>query len=201
MLAVIVITVFGFRWLTTEQPATSDPTLAVNNGEPEPFDETSESHTDEETSHTADVTIVHVAGEVHEPGIVELTPDARVVDAIDAAGGPTDQAQLDALNLAAVINDGEYILVPNRDEANAGSSPPAGAAGTPHTGGETSGTVNINTADSAELETLPGIGPATAAQILSHREQHGAFSELADLEAVSGIGPATRERLDGLVSW
>lgn len=61
--------------------------------------------------------------------------------------------------------------------------------------------VNINTADTAALETLPGVGPATAEQIIAHREQHGDFTNLASLEEVSGIGPATRERLDGLVSW
>lgn len=199
MLVVIVATVFGFRWLITDQPATQDSTFAVDNTDPEPFDDTSEEATDTTDEPSGAVTIIHVAGEVHEPGIVELSGDIRVVDALEAAGGPTDQAQLDALNLAAVANDGDYILVPDRETAQDFNAVDAPAE--PGVGGESTGTVDINTADSAALETLPGVGPATAADIIAHREQHGAFTDLADLEAVSGIGPATRERLDGLVEW
>lgn len=208
MLAIVIATIFGFRWLITEQPGAQDTTLAVNNSQED--SPGSESDAEPTTEHEDDVLmsddssdsqlIVHVAGEVHDPGIVELTANARVVDAIEAAGGATEQAQLDALNLAAVASDGDYILVPNReaDGSNVGSDSPAATHGSADVG---TGMVNINTADTAALETLPGVGPATAEQIIAHREQHGDFTNLASLEEVSGIGPATRERLDGLVSW
>lgn len=208
MLAVVVATVFGFRWLIADQPGADDTKLAVNTEDT--GSEDSGADTQDEATAPADApaedsagaqTIVHVAGEVHASGIVELSENARVVDAIEAAGGPTQQAQLDALNLAEVVNDGDYILVPDSDEAtrNPDDSPQTSHAG-PASGGD-AGTVDINTADATALETLPGIGPATAADIIAHREQHGPFTDLSSLEEVSGIGPATRERLDGLVSW
>ncbi len=198
MLTVIILTILGFRWLTTDHEATPDSTFTVENTEPEVFDSPSDAPapTDEQTSQ---LLVVHVAGEVQDPGIVELEQSARVIDAIDGAGGPTTDAQLDGLNLAALVNDGEYILVPDRQSSGQVMPTPSTAHGTaPATN---TATVNINTADTAELETLPGVGPATADKIISHREQHGTFTQLADLEAVSGIGPATLERLDGLVSW
>ncbi|HJF14104.1 MAG TPA: helix-hairpin-helix domain-containing protein [Enteractinococcus helveticum] len=198
MVIIIILTILGFRWLTTDHEATPDSALTVNNTEPEPFDPpVDDASVPEETQR--DLLIVHVAGEVQQPGIVELEPTARVIDAIDNAGGPTDEAHMDALNLAAIVNDGEYILVPDRQttaEAPPNSLP---SGGTGLAGSNP--TVNLNTADSTELETLPGVGPATAEKIIAHREQHGAFAQLSDLEAVSGIGPATLERLDGLVTW
>lgn len=197
MVIVTILTILGFRWLTTDQSATPDSTFTVNNVEPEPFDTSpAVASLPEETP--GELLVVHVAGEVQQPGIVELEPTARVVDAIESAGGPTDDAQLDALNLAAIVNDGEYILVPDRQTTAAAPPNPPASGGSGAAGGTT---VNINTADSAELETLPGVGPATAEKIIAHREQHGSFGQLADLEAVSGIGPATLERLDGLVTW
>lgn len=201
MLIVVVVTIYGFRWLITDQPATPEPTIAVNR-EDGTVDPSTEPEPLADTTATGETTIIHVAGEVHKPGIVEVTHGARVIDAIEGAGGPTEEAQLDALNLAAVVNDGEYILVPNQDTASetTAGAPPVTDGGLSAGAGDTA-QVNINTADTSQLETLPGIGPATAAQIIAHREQHGPFTQLVDLEAVSGIGPATRERLDGLVSW
>ncbi len=209
MLAIAVLTFFGFRWLITDQPTSQDTTLVVDHDGVEdseaPFDDPDKPNDAEGpgANSSADTLILHVAGEVHDPGIVELSSNIRVIDAIKAAGGPTDNAALDALNLAAVTNDGDYIFVP--DEETAQTNPDVSTRGTdggqPQANTGSAGLVNINTADSTELETLPGVGPATAAQIIEHREQHGAFADLASLEEVSGIGPATRERLDGLVSW
>lgn len=150
--------------------------------------------------------IVHVAGEVHEPGLVELPAGSRVADALRAAGGPTSRAELDLLNLAAPAVDASQILVPGPDTpAAAGTAPEAAASAQPGIAGAggpgSAGTVNVNTADAATLEQLPGIGPALAGRIVEHREQVGPYGSLADLDAVSGIGPAMMERLDGLVSW
>jgi competence protein ComEA len=152
---------------------------------------------------------VHVAGEVEKPGLVELPAGARIADALKAAGGATAEAELDLVNLAAPALDASQILVPGPetvagpgDGASNGAVPPrtgdaAGAAGAAP--GE--GAVNINTADAATLEQLPGIGPALASRIVDHRNQVGPFASMEDLDAVSGIGPAMMERLDGLVAW
>ena len=112
---------------------------------------------------------------------------SRVIDAISAAEGPTERAELDALNLAAFVADGERIYVPAEDEIVAGSMIDiAQGVGT---------LVNLNRASAIELETLPGIGPATAAEIVNDRSVNGPFSSVDDLVRVSGVGPATVEKL------
>ncbi|WP_344879268.1 ComEA family DNA-binding protein [Zhihengliuella alba] len=144
-----------------------------------------------------EVVLVHVAGAVQHPGVYELPAGARVQAAVEAAGGPTAEAETSAVNLAAEAVDGQQILIPTVGEAVAGlpgGAPSAGAAAS-------GGIVPINTADAAELEQLPGIGPALAARIVEFREANGAFHDLADVDAVSGIGPAMMEQLDGLVSF
>src|SRR5919109_2199395 len=129
---------------------------------------------------------VHVGGAVRRPGLYRLEDGARVDDAIRAAGGVLEDANLDALNLAAKVKDGDKILVPSKNgqgetQAAAGDSGAAAARG---------GLVNLNTATVADLDTLPGIGPALAQRIISYREQHGGFRKLEDLLDVPGIGPA-----------
>lgn len=127
---------------------------------------------------------VHVAGAVRKPGLYELGPDARVADAIEAAGGALPKAEVDLVNLAQVLADGMKIEVPV-----AGQAPHSPAA----TGDASAGTalVSINSAGIAELETLPGVGPVTAQAIISHRDEAGPFASLEGLLEVSGIGPAT----------
>src|SRR5699024_2497655 len=143
---------------------------------------------------SAEVLLVHVAGAVTAPGLVQLAPGDRIADAIDAAGGAAAAADLDRVNLAAPVEDGQRVYVPA-----AGETPPAvpqqsQASGEAGTGGGPA-VVNVNTASSDELETLPGIGPARAADIIDHREQEGPFRSVQDLLQVPGIGPATLERL------
>lgn len=133
--------------------------------------------------------VLHVHGAVVEPGIVELPAGSRVVDAIAAARGPTDDADLGGVNLARVLVDGEQLYVPRVGEV---PPPGAGVAGGGAAGG--SGLVNLNTADAAALETLPGIGPALASRIIAWREANGGFRAVDELLAVSGIGQKT---LDG----
>lgn len=134
-----------------------------------------------------DVVVLHVHGAVGEPGIVELPLGSRVVDAIAAARGPTDDADLGAVNLARVVADGEQLYVPRVGEA-----PPPSVTGA---GPDAQGRININTADAAALETLAGVGPALAARIIAWREQNGPFRSVDELTAVSGIGSKT---LDGM---
>lgn len=124
--------------------------------------------------------VVHVAGAVRSPGVYELAAGARVWDAVQAAGGPVADAEVDAINLARPLGDGERIYVPRRGEG------PPGAGGA---GGGDGGPLDLNTATAAQLETLPGIGPVLAARIVDYREQHGRFRSVRDLLKVAGIGP------------
>ncbi|MFE6235768.1 ComEA family DNA-binding protein [Cellulosimicrobium sp. NPDC057862] len=138
--------------------------------------------------------VVHVVGQVATPGLVTVPADARVADALEAAGGATAEADLAALNLARTVTDGEQIVVPRPGEAvpAAGSAPPA--AGT--TAG---GAVDLNAADAAALDALPGIGPVLAERIVAWREENGPFTTVDELGEVSGIGPAVLADVRDLV--
>lgn len=141
--------------------------------------------------------IVHVAGAVAEPGVYRVADGARVVDALDAAGGPAIDADLDALNLAAPAVDGQQVYVPRIGE------PPGGGARVAAAGGPASSgpalPLDLNQADAAALDSLPGIGPATAAAIIAHRDANGPFASVDDLLDVRGIGPAKLETIRPLV--
>ena len=129
--------------------------------------------------------IVHVAGAVREPGVYKLAADARVDEAVARAGGPTRRADLSGLNLAAKVEDGRQVLVPER--AAGGSSPgtaSAASAAMPAEGQP----VNLNTATLEQLDTLSGIGPLTAQKILDFREERGGFSSIEELGEIPGIG-------------
>jgi competence protein ComEA len=146
--------------------------------------------------------VVHVLGAVRRSGVVELPVSSRVGDALERAGGPTDDADLDRLNLARVLTDGERLYVPRVGQQEvpealgpvadgAAAGPTAGAVGggdTAGTGGEGSAVVDLNTADQTALETLPGIGPGLAGRIIAWRDEHGRFTAVEDLLDVSGIG-------------
>lgn len=142
---------------------------------------------------------VHVAGAVGDPGVVALPEGARVVDALAAAGGERADADLARLNLAAPVADGSRIYVPAAGEevpaALGDPAPPAAGVSpdgdAPPGTADGAGPVNLNTATSEELQTLPGVGPKTAAAILDHRDENGPFSRAEDLLEISGIGPKT----------
>ncbi len=128
--------------------------------------------------------VVHVAGAVVRPGVYELASGSRVEAAINSAGGAEADAELDALNLAAIVVDGSRIYVPEPGE----SLPPAPQAAS---GTEAApGPVDVNRATAVELETLPGVGPATATAIITERDRNGPFVSVDDLERGPGIGPA-----------
>lgn len=155
--------------------------------------------------------VVHVAGAVKKPGVYHLSPTARAEDAVKAAGGATATAYLDAINLAAHVEDGEQLYVPNSSEQSAGGAAPtparsAARAARPQTKpGSAShsnkltrpgqGTVNLNTASTAELQRLPGVGPAMAERILDYRKTNGGFRQIEQLMDVSGIGPKKFEKM------
>jgi competence protein ComEA len=139
--------------------------------------------------------LVHVAGRVRRPGVYELGEGDRVIDAIQAAGGPRRGADLGGLNLAALLVDAQQIVVPKRGAAE----PPVGTAPAADSG-SAGQLINVNAATAAELETLPGIGPVLSEAIVAYREEHGPFTSVDQLEDVSGIGPVTLEEIRDLVT-
>lgn len=141
----------------------------------------------------ATVILVDVAGWVRRPGVYEFAEGARVIDAIDAAGGARPGAVLSSLNLAAPLVDGTQVLVPKESQ-----SAPTTETGTGTSGA--TGLVNVNSATNAELETLPGIGEVIAQAIVDHRTENGPFTSVEQLVDVSGIGDATLEDIRELVT-
>jgi competence protein ComEA len=137
---------------------------------------------------------VDVAGAVNKPGVYRLSPDQRVEDALERAGGPTRRADLSQINRAAKLEDGRQILVParpSRSTTNAAAQPdPTTAPDQP---------INLNTATLEQLDTLDGVGPATAQKILDYRTEHGGFTSVDELDQIPGIGEkrlaAFRERV------
>lgn len=148
--------------------------------------------------------VVHVGGAVRAAGVYELAPGARVADALAAAGGPNELADLDRLNLAALVEDGSRVWVPARGEEAApelvaptrGAVPSPGPPGGP---GRAAAPIDLNSADEGALEELPGVGPATAAAIVRYRLEHGPFRSVDELENVAGIGPAKLDQIRDLV--
>ena len=139
------------------------------------------------------VVLVDVAGWVRRPGVYEFTEGARVIDAIDAAGGARSGAVLEALNLAAPLTDGTQILVPREGQE--------GVAPAPVTGGAVAGgLINVNSAIATELEELPGIGEVIAQRIIDYRTENGPFATVDELVDVSGIGDAILESIRELVT-
>lgn len=143
---------------------------------------------------------VHVTGAVLRPGVYSLRSGSRLVHAVEAAGGMAPDADEERINLADRLVDGQQVYVPRRgtpippsptpvarlSDAAPGNSGPASAA---------AGVVNINTASAAELESLPGIGPALAQRIIEHRQAHGPFADPSEIVAVRGIGEATYAKI------
>ncbi|HET8815024.1 MAG TPA: ComEA family DNA-binding protein [Solirubrobacterales bacterium] len=128
--------------------------------------------------------IVHVAGAVRRPGVYRMPAGSRVDDAVTRAGGAAPRAELEAVNLAARLADGQQVVVPERA--------PAGAAGAATVG---DGPISLGTATVEQLEEIDGIGPVTAGAIVEFRDEHGGLSSIEQLDQVSGIGPATMESL------
>ena len=144
---------------------------------------------------TPSPTLVHVTGAVQHPGVYALPAGSRVRDAIQAAGGFSPEADTQAINLAAFVQDGGRILVLPQGLPTQPAAPPAGRS--PEQG--ILFPVNLNTASQAELEALPEIGPATAQNIIAYRQEHGGFQTIEELIDVPDIGPVTFEKIKDLV--
>jgi competence protein ComEA len=130
--------------------------------------------------------VVDVTGAVRHPGVYRMPAGSRVDDAVTRAGGPGPRAELEAVNLAARLADGQQVVVPERL--------PGGAVTGAAVGGE-DGPISLGTATAEQLEEIDGIGPVTAADIIEFRDQHGGLASVDQLDQVPGIGPATMESL------
>jgi competence protein ComEA len=132
--------------------------------------------------------VVHVAGAVREPGVYRLPAGARVQDAVERAGGAKSSGDVNAINLAAKVVDGQQIVVPAR--VRGGGAAAAVPTASPGAAGAAAGPpISLNNATAEQLDTLDGVGPATAQKIIAWRTQHGGFRSVADLGQVPGIGP------------
>ena len=149
-----------------------------------------------------EIVIVHVIGEVNNPGVVKLKEGSRIIDAINKAGGKTEEADLSKINLAYIVEDGTQIYIPRINENLNQISLISDGAGegviindSNEEKEEINVKVNINTASKEKLETLPGIGETTAQKIIDYREANGKFKTIEDIKNVSGIGESKYESL------
>ncbi|GAB4483445.1 MAG: helix-hairpin-helix domain-containing protein [Anaerolineales bacterium] len=143
--------------------------------------------------------VIYITGAVVRPGVYALPPNSRMLDALNAAGGPTENADLSQINAAEMLEDGQQIEIPGSGEVATPVFTIGGnglvATATPVLGAP----ININTADAVLLDTLPGIGPSTAQKIVEYRTQNGPFVSVEDLLKIPGIGPSTLEEIRPLV--
>lgn len=197
--SVLVVCVGAF-WLVRSPPPSAEAILPVVGPTTEVFSTLTPPPPAQVVTTTIPIgpVVVHVAGAVAAPGVYELRSGDRVDDALLAAGGPLLDAATDALNLAALLIDGSRIYVPVDGEIVA--SIPLVEAGSPAGEPVPIGPVDINVADASRLESLPGVGPATAAAIIAEREGNGPFLVVDDLERVPGIGPAKLASIRDLVT-
>jgi competence protein ComEA len=138
--------------------------------------------------------VVDVTGAVRRPGVYRMPAESRVDDAVKRAGGATGKAALDSINLAARLADGQQVVVPEEAAAGGEGRSGAGAVGAGAAGAEDA-PISLATATAAELDTIDGIGPVTAEDIIGFREEHGGLASVDQLDQISGIGPATMESL------
>ena len=147
---------------------------------------------------------IHIAGCVQKEGLLELKSDNRLADAIEKAGGLTENADLSEINLACILEDGMKIYIPNKNEPKKTiqeeqiTKENTNIAKQQTT--KTTQKVNINTATQSQLETLPGIGPTTATKILEYRKEKGKFTEKEQIKEVSGIGEAKYKKIEEYIT-
>jgi competence protein ComEA len=194
----LVVVVLGVRFMQRQQPASPVPAgadaAAASSG--------SRAGVVRVSRPRAQASVVHVAGAVRRPGVYRLPAGARVQEAVRRAGGARPGANVNGINLAAKVVDGQQVVVPSRTPG--GGTAAAAAAGAPADGAAAAGgasgpPISLNSATAEQLDTLDGVGPATAQKIIAWRTQHGGFRSVADLGQVPGIGPkklaALRDRV------
>src|SRR4051812_36305479 len=197
----ILVVALGVRFMHGRQPASAAAGAPVASpGAPGSSERSPGDGTVRVARPPAAGSVVHVAGAVRHPGVYRLSAGARVQDAVRRAGGARRGADVNAINLAAKVADGQQIVVPTRAPGGVVAAPGAGTAdaGAGATAAA-SAPISLNSASAEQLDTLDGVGPATARKIIEWRTQHGGFRSVADLGQVLGIGPkklaALRDRV------
>lgn len=200
IIAIILITIIGIGIYCY-----TDAIENTNEEEIENVLEVAQSNTTKETEEKN--IFVHIAGCVQKEGMLELSSNSRIADAIEKAGGLTQEADLSDINLAYLLEDGMKIYIPNqneRQENNEKTKNIPKEENTPSMQIQDTNTkqdvININTATQEELDTLPGIGPATAAKIIAYRKEKGKFNNKEEIKEVSGIGEAKYEKIKEYIS-
>ena len=195
-LAAVVGAVVGGWWALSTPDPPAPETILPSAGEVAPLASTTT------TVAAPDVLVVHVDGAVEVPGVHEVGPASRVIDAVTAAGGMRPDADRTRVNLAQLLADGQRVWVPAiGEEEPPVVAPVGGAPGSEGTADAAVGSpIDVNRADAAELERLPGVGPTIAAAIVGHRERDGPFGTIDDLLEVPGIGPARLAQLAPMVT-
>ena len=154
-----------------------------------------ENEVEEKENEMEEKIIIHITGEVEEGGIIELEKGARISDAIEEAGGITEEADLSNVNLAYSLSDGQKIKIPNINEKNEEAIVEEKAGDNIIIEENKEEKININKATQTEIETLPGIGPSTALKIINYRNEHGKFKNVEDIKNVPGIGDTKFENI------
>lgn len=193
----VAVLVLGGRWLMGHGAGSPAPAGASSSfaRDAEPPPTASSAAADEpRVESPSRAAVVHVAGAVRHPGVYRLAAGARVRDAVRRAGGAARRGDVNAINLAAQVQDGVQIVVPRRVPAG-GAAAAAGPSSPEDPSAVPTAPINLNTATAEQLETLDGVGPATAAKILEYRRAHGGFRTIDDLGQVSGIGPKRLEAI------
>jgi competence protein ComEA len=173
----VVALLLGARWIRSGDAAPAESFSSGSSGDSE--------QAGVEFGADGEDLVVHVAGAVREPGVYRLPEGSRVTDAIERAGGATGAADVNAINLAAPLADGQQVQIPDRGQA------PVGIPGAP----STDGPISLGSATVEQLDSIEGIGPVTAAAILQFRDERGGVASVDELDEISGIGPATMEAL------
>ena len=197
---IIVVAIIGYyvygRETNEDDVLTSEEVLNVN-----------EENNREGSTKEQEKIKVHITGAIQKEGVVELEENSRITDAVEAAGGLKEDADMSKINLAYILEDGMKIIIPSindkdKQEENIQNTDNAEIVDTIPESSYKSGTstVNINKATQTELETLPGIGPSTALKIINYREENGKFTSIEDLKKISGIGESKFENIKGLIS-
>jgi competence protein ComEA len=192
----VVLLLVGARWIRGANERGSEPggVAFAADGEAAPGEEAPGAGGSLAVAAGGEDVVVHVAGAVRDPGVFRLPAGSRVTDAVERAGGPTAEAAVDGINLAARVADGQQVVVPGR-APGAGATAAAGAA--PGGAAATDGPISLGSATLEQLDTIEGIGPVTAQGILDFRDERGGLSSVEELDELSGIGPATMEALRG----
>jgi competence protein ComEA len=194
----LVVAAVGARYLLTSSPRSGGASPLLLPSAPAAPSSPSSSPTVEVTQ-DAEPLVAYICGAVRRPGVYRLEPGSRVADLLARAGGACSGAQLEGVNLAAKLSDGQQVVVPKAGEAVAAGTAAAGGVSAGGTAAP-AGPVDLNTASLEELDALPGVGPSTAQKILDYRAANGGFKSVDDLKNVSGIGDVRFAALKDLVT-